>query len=207
MENVFLTRVVDGVTELHEVNFKSVIDQEVLMGTKLIQDNQAFSYDNRDFLHAVYTSAVYVTHVIYCRFLKWKLPISFDVDNDKFFLNSEGDMTDVYLKNVFLIVHAGDHVHENYACYIATRDKQVPILTNIYDNGRICISEKFDVSTPPQNIIAGIELANGNLDLSNDAHHRNLPLEMEPNGRVVAKPIIINQLNHEIHKYLKHNIS
>lgn len=202
MENLYFTQVVDGKTLLHEVNFKTEIDQDVLIGTKRLQAGRPFVYDNRGFEHSVFTSGKYLTHVIWCELLKWAIPLKYKHDVDKFVISGDGENTNVYLQDVKLIIHCGDNAACGYDAHIVNKNGDVPMLTNIYDDGRICIPESFEIATPPQNIIAVFETVPGNSDLTPSALCDDITLKLDEKNRIIASPHVSKHTNHELRKYI-----
>lgn len=213
MRNLYLTEVKDGQTLLHEVNFKTTIDPEVLMSTTVAQETKLFDYDNRTFKQTVYVEAGLVTQVIECKTLYWQIPLKYNEDADFFQVHhpvmNAHEQHKVGIENCTLIVHTGINTRDNYNMYICNKDKRSPMVTNIYTDGRLCVPLKFDVTTPPENIIALIESCSGNSDLLIDHQtgdsdvHAQIPLYLK-NGITYAQPYTANPLNHEKHKYIKH---
>jgi hypothetical protein len=213
MRNLYLTEVKDGQTLLHEVNFKTTIDPEVLMSTTLVQKTKHFYYDNREFQQSVYVEAGLVTQVIKCETLYWQIPLKYNEVKDIFQVHTcdldQHKQHKIGIENCTLIIHTGINARDKYNMYICNKDKRSPMVTNIYADGRLCVPLNFDVTTPPENIIALLESCDGNSDLLTDHESGNsdsyatIPLYLK-NGITYAKPYTEHPLNHEKHKYLKH---
>ena len=212
MENLYLTQVVDGQTQLHKVDFSQVIDPEVLTPTTIVQRPVDFIYDNRKFRHSVYADAGMITQVIECDTLFWQMPIYFN-DRRKEFQVSDDESSNaqkrIGIENCILIIHAGDNTSESMNMYISNRELTVPQVTNIYDDGRMCIDAKFDACEHPANIINLIEASPGNNHLLvcresgiSDRRDSIIPLYFK-NDITYALPYSKRPLHHAKTKYIK----
>ena len=203
-----------GVTKLYEVNYLATIDQDVLMGVIKVEDTRPFNYDNRRFYLTVYANEGLLTQVIECETLFWQLPLEYRNENDSFYVSTGEEERDkqysVGIKNAILIIHTGDKARIDYNMYITLKNKKVPQVVNIYDDGRLCLKGRFNSSTPPENIISLIESSPGTNHLlqdhvtdASDSRTSTIPLH-EENGIIYASPYAKRNLNHEKIQYLRH---
>lgn len=212
MENVYLTQVIDGQTLLHQVEFKQVIDPEVLTCTTVAQDTKKFRYDNRNFTHSIFLDAQLVTHVIRCETLYWLMPLQYNRSSDEFHVSDDESpeaQHRVGIENCTIIIHTGIKARSEYNMYIVNDLGYVPQVTNIFDDGRMCVHSNFSVATPPENIISTIEASNGNNHLlvnrvngHTDSRDSTLPVYLK-NGQIHATPYSERKLNHEKLKYTR----
>lgn len=216
MENTYLTRVENGETKLYKVNFHKTIDPEVLSTLSVVQTPTPFHHDNRQFTHTIYAECGLVTHVIECPRLLWKMPIKYDERTDKFYVFDGDDddekdkQYDVGIQDCVLIVHTGINARYKNNIYITNERGDAVQVTNMYDDGRVCVDYMFDVTTPPQNIIHTLENAKGNNHLlvnresgNSDVRDAELPMYVHDN-HTYALPFTKRKLNHEKTKYIKH---
>lgn len=215
MENIYLTKVEDGVTKLYKVDYKSTIPQEVLMGVTRLQAPTQIIHDNRPFKHSVYTDGKTLTHVIQCPLLYWQMPIMYKNINDVEAMKIDDGTTTtkqqkIGIENITLIIHVGDEINTHYSMFAATKDKKAALFTNIFDDGRLCVQNSFTINTPVENIIATLESAPGNNHLLNnyetdgyDDREADAPLYMNKKDIVCMEVYNNYQLNHEQIKYLR----
>jgi hypothetical protein len=215
MENTYLTKVEDGVTKLYEVQYKSTIPQEVLMGVTRLQVPTTIYHDNRPFTHSVYTDGRTLTHVIGCALLYWQMPIIYNLSDGAEYIKIDDGTTDtaqqkIGIENITLIVHVGDNSNSHYSMFVATKNKKAALFTNVFDDGRLCFENTFNINTPVENIIATFESAPGNNHLLSDyetgtydARDSDAPLYINKKDIVCMKVYDNYELNHEQAKYLR----
>lgn len=213
MKNLYFTEVVDGETRLHEVNFKTTIPQEVLMGTVLVQKPRTINYDGREFKQTIYAEKGLITTVIECPYLKWKVPLQYNKVQDCFYScsgeNGE-EQVDVRMEDIIIISHSGDKARTMHNLFFTTRNHMAAQTINVFEDGRVCFHSLFTMDTPLANMISILEDCPGNDHLlrnhetnEHDARSAQFPVTLK-NNAIYADMYTKSPLCHEKLKYLNH---
>ena len=213
MQNTYLTTVENGETKLYEVSYKRTIPPEVLIGLKCIQHKKTFWYEGRKFYEAFYTDGNFITRVLTCPLLYWKMPLRYDNSNENIYIEGDDSLLDqvsVGIEDVRLIIHHGDDAMAHYCMYAVAKNDNAALFTNVFDDGRMCFPKKFEVSDPSENILAELENAPGNNHLLTDpttnridARESPAPMYINDAGIPCLKVHDTFPLNHEQKKYLR----
>ncbi|MGB2560459.1 MAG: hypothetical protein ACPIG6_07675 [Akkermansiaceae bacterium] len=213
---IYLTQVVDGKTQLYKVDFTRTLPQEVIMGTQIIEEEHTIFYDNRRFIVSTYVANKKLIRSIHCDLLKWHMPLVYEPQDDAFRLSTEADADqhEVWLVKPTLIIMSGDDCNNtSYQLYLSDATGNAYRVSNVYDDGRICLStDTITCNTPVQNIIAEIESVPGNSDLImahddlNNSKYTAIPLYIHTTSEskqvVAARPYLQQRLNNECQRYI-----
>ncbi len=169
-----------------------------MLNTRTRVNGGTFQHLGKSVNWAYYTEEGGTFMILDVPLMKWRCPIGYS-RNLEGFIVAEGEAKDVYIEDISIVV--ADGAERNFYC-VSRDGAQIPRLTNIYEDGKICTGtidfEDNWMFISPRNAIKLLEANEGNLDLC-VTEALNV---REENKRFVIRPQLFSASN----KFLKDRI-